>query len=59
MPAYRLYRINGEGSFSDAEWIAADSDAEALAYARHKWPYSQCEVWERSRLVARIAKEQS
>lgn len=58
MPAYRLYRINGEGSFSDAQWIAADSDAEALAYARQKWPGSRYEIWERNRLVARVAQNQ-
>jgi hypothetical protein len=54
MPAYRLYRFGRGGHIDKAEWIAADSDEQAAAFARAKKLPVKCEVWERDRLVAMI-----
>lgn len=54
MPAYRLYCLNGGGHISEAEWIAADSDEEAVEYALGKKHPVPCELWDRRRLVAKI-----
>lgn len=36
-----------------ADWIAADSDAEALQLMRDRVDGTRFELWERKRLVAR------
>jgi hypothetical protein len=55
MPAYRLYCIDGLGHVADLpEWIAADTDEEAIKLSsemKHRLP---CELWDRKRLVAKI-----
>ena len=33
LPTYRLYRLDGAGKISNAEWIEADADKEALRRA--------------------------
>ena len=53
MPAYRLYRLDGAGKIMSADWIAADSDAEALQLLRDRVDGTRFELWERKRLVAR------
>jgi len=55
MPAYRLYVLDGDGKrIRGAEWIAGDTDDEAIAFVRAKKLSDACEIWDRSRLVAAI-----
>ena len=53
MPSYRLYRLDGAGKISTADWIHADDDHEARNQARDRADGAHYEVWERNRLVAR------
>ena len=53
MPAYRFYRLDGAGKITAADWIAADSDEDALVHARQRVDGSRFELWDRKRLVAR------
>ena len=54
MTDYRLYCLNDDGKFADAEWIQARSDDEAIVAARMKRLTVRCELWEGNRLVANI-----
>lgn len=54
MPSYRLYRLDGAGNIMTAEWVEADGDDDALEQARVRCKVGAYEVWERSRLVARM-----
>lgn len=57
MPAYRLYCLDGAGGFLRARWIAADDDEQAVIYVRaRECDDHHCELWERDRLVASIAR---
>lgn len=53
LPAYRLYRLDGAGKITSADWIAADSDDEALRHVRERVSSCRFELWERHRLVGR------
>ena len=56
--AYRMYYLDGAGSISLAEEIAASSDEEAVAKAREMKPDAlQCEIWNGSRLVTSIRRQ--
>ena len=60
MPAYRLYVLGGAGNkITGAEWIAADTDEQAVAFARTKRISVRCELWDRNRLVAEIPAPRS
>jgi len=53
MAEYRVYRLDGSGQISRAEWIEADDDESAVHKARDlKDGCVTCEVWQRERLVA-------
>lgn len=54
MPEYRLYCLDGNGSFSKVEEITAINDAEAIILAKRMKKPVNCELWERSRMIARI-----
>ena len=54
MASYRLYRLDGAGKISSAEWLEAADDDEAASQARARAQNGTCEVWDRNRLVARI-----
>ena len=55
MPAYTVYRLNGTSRISEPpNYIAADTDEEAIEFPRDKKLKVRCEVWEGGRLVARI-----
>jgi hypothetical protein len=56
MRDYRLYCLDGAGKITSAEWLEADSDAEAVAAARALCKAVTCEVWQRRRFVARIPR---
>jgi hypothetical protein len=48
-----LYRLDGTGKIMSADWIAADSDAEAVGHVRDQVNGTRYELWERKRLIAR------
>ena len=53
MAEYRVYRLDGSGQISRAEWVDADDDDTAVRKARDlKDSCVTCEVWQRERLVA-------
>ena len=54
MSSYRLYRLDGAGKISSAEWIHAANDEEARREADQRATSGSYELWDRNRLVARI-----
>ena len=54
LASYRLYRLDGAGKISSAEWLEATDDEDAARKARKRSLDGTCEVWERNRLIARI-----
>jgi hypothetical protein len=57
LPAYRIYRLDENRRIIKADWIAADSDAEALDHARQRSAGAPFELWERNRLVGSSAEK--
>ena len=55
MTEYRLYCLDGANRITRAEGIRAASDDEAIEAARSMKLPVKCELWQRDRLVARIA----
>jgi len=56
MAAYRIYCLDGAGHIGLADWIEADGDEAAIAEARKLRPDAhKCEVWQKSRLVAKVS----
>jgi len=51
---YRLYCLDGANKVASAEWIEADDDDAAIEVAREKLDGHECELWQSSRLVARL-----
>jgi len=54
LPAYRIYQVDGDGRFSNAEWIEAGDDEAALHAAKARFAARAFELWQGGRLVARI-----
>jgi hypothetical protein len=54
VPNYRLYRLDGAGKITSAEWLEADDDEHAARQAKERRLDGACEVWHRNRLIARI-----
>jgi hypothetical protein len=54
LPSYRLYRLDGAGKITTAEWIEAEHDDDALAKARVRCRVGGYELWERDRMVVRM-----
>ena len=52
LATYRLYRLDGAGRISAAEWIEAADDEQARLRARGQ-SSGRYELWERNRLVHR------
>ena len=53
MGAYRVYKMDGAGRFSTADWIEAEDDERAIAAVRSKMASTGFELWQGNRLVAR------
>jgi hypothetical protein len=53
LPNYRLYRLDGAGKISAAEWLEAADDDQALRQARTRCTTGTFELWDRYRLVGR------
>jgi hypothetical protein len=58
LPAYRLYRLDGAGKITSADWIAAESDGEALQYLHDRVDGARYELWERKRLISRFGHKE-
>ena len=54
MPSYRLYRLDGAGKITTADWIDAEDDEAAKQAAELRVDSSTVELWDRNRLIARI-----
>jgi hypothetical protein len=54
VPNYRLYRLDGAGRISGADWIEAADDAEASQKAREQFRGSRYELWQQHRLIERV-----
>ena len=52
LPTYRLYRLDGAGRISAAEWIEAADDEAARLQAREQ-SSGGYELWQRNRFVHR------
>ena len=50
---YRLYRLDGAGKISAAEWIEAAEDADALREAQGRADGGSFELWQKDRLIER------
>jgi hypothetical protein len=50
---YRLYRLDGAGKITSAEWIEAAGDEDALREARDRTQPGSFELWEKGRLIER------
>jgi hypothetical protein len=59
LPNYRLYRLDGTGRISAAEWIDAADDDEARLKASGQSGAGRYELWERNRMVERSASSQA
>lgn len=53
MPTYRLYRLDGAGKISAADWIEAADDEAARRQVETGAESAAYEIWDRKRLVAR------
>jgi len=54
LAGYRLYGLDGVDKVASGEWIDADDDDQAIEAAKYRFDGSPCEIWQGSRLVARI-----
>ena len=55
----RYYRLNASGHLAFAEWIEAASDEDATAQIATKYPRERSEIWQGTRLVARLTPRHS
>ena len=53
---YRLYGLDGVNKVASGEWIEADDDRTAVEVAKKMMDGHDCELWQGSRLVARIPR---
>jgi hypothetical protein len=54
LPSYRLYRLDGAGKITNAEWLEAPNDDDARSDARVLAAGTSFELWENNRLVERF-----
>lgn len=54
LPNYRLYRLDGAGKITAAEWLSAEDDGHATQLAEKLDSHTTVEVWDRNRLIARV-----
>ena len=51
---YRLYRLDGAGRITSAEWIEAAADEDARREAQQRARPESFELWDKDRLVERF-----
>jgi hypothetical protein len=49
-----LYRLDGAGKITNAEWVEASDDDAALVESRNRCATGSFELWEKNRLVERF-----
>lgn len=54
--SYRLYRLDGAGKITAAEWIEAAEDRSALNEARDRVQFGAFELWRKDRLIERVER---
>ena len=54
MSGYRLYCLDGVNKVASAQWIEAYDDASAIEEAKRTHQGYECELWQGTRLVARL-----
>jgi hypothetical protein len=54
---YRLYGLDGVNKVASGEWIDAEDDETAIEAAKEMMDGHDCELWQGSRLVARIPRK--
>lgn len=54
---YRLYSLDGANKVASAEWIEADDDNAAIEVAKTMMEGHDCELWSRSRMIARLPRK--
>ena len=54
MANYRIYCLDGADKVASAGWVEADDDEAAVALVEQRHDGYKCEVWDGTRLVARI-----
>lgn len=59
MPHYRVFSLDHAGHFADVEEMFCVNDAEAIQRANQMADSHGVELWQRGRMVARIAKNVS
>lgn len=57
MTGYRLYTLDRVNRVASAEWIEADDDEAAIEVAKNMMDGHDCELWSRSRLIARLPRK--
>jgi len=58
MADYRVYCMDGSGKITIAHWVEASDDGEAIHKAEAlRGDAPRCEIWLKSRLVARLLPE--
>ena len=51
---YRYYRLNASAHLAFAEWFEAASDEEAIVQIETKHRHERSEIWQGTRLVAKL-----
>ena len=51
---YRLYCLDGANKVASAEWIDAEDDNAAIKVAQTMFDGYECELWQGTRLIARL-----
>lgn len=54
---YRYYCLDSTGHLHFAEWFEAEHDEDAIAQIEAKHPRELCEIWQGTRLVAKLSPE--
>ena len=58
MADYRVYCMDGSGNITLAHWVEASDDDDAIHKAQSvRGEAPRCEIWLKSRLVARLLPE--
>jgi hypothetical protein len=52
---YRYYCLDHAGQLRNIEWIDAEDDAQAIDHIQAMHPADTCEIWQGSRLVAKVS----
>ena len=54
MAGYRHYQLDGAGNISQATWLDAENDEEAIRQVRELQLRFPSEIWKGNRLIGRV-----